>query len=475
LRPGPGAYPRRPDPPPAHRRPAGEGTMSPRGGSPDPVAEAAARMGRELCRTAVWDAERRMCNWVGRSDVEDPAGGLATATIALYAPLAGGSAGVALFLGELAARTGDAAAGATAAGALRRSVHHLRVRENPSQALSFFTGTLGVAFAGRRLAELGILEEDEVDVPWLLGRAEDALVAEHPLDWMGGDAGAIPALLWLAGRTGMETRCLTLARSCGDRLRREATWEDDRCGWDAARATGHSMQCPPLTGFSHGASGMALALLELHARTGDPELLRTARGALAYEDAWFSARGGNWADLRFPHSRDGDEVTGTLQGAWCHGAPGIGLARARAALLDPEQGNAHARMARIALDTTVELVRARRATPRADATLCHGMGGLSEILLIAAGLLDEPRYADEARATALALAERHGPAGDWPCGTTTGEPNPAFLIGVPGIGHHFLRVASPGTVEPVLLVRAGDGPAARKPGRRAGSRLARMG
>jgi lantibiotic modifying enzyme len=115
-------------------------------------------------------------------------------------------------------------------------------------------------------------------------------------------------------------------------------------------------------------------------------------------------------------------------------------------------------MARIALDSTVALVRARRDDPRADATLCHGLGGLSEILLISAELLDEPRYADEARETARVLAERHSAASDWPCGTTTGEPNPAFLIGVPGIGHHFLRVSRPDQVEPVLLVRA-DAPA----------------
>jgi lantibiotic modifying enzyme len=424
------------------------------------VAGAAERIGRELCRTAVWDTERRHCNWVGLADVEDPVtGGLSTALIALHAPLSGGSAGVALFLGELAAQTGDADARTTAAGALRRSVHHLRVRKCPAPAISFLTGTLGVAVAGRRLAELGVVGEDEVDVPWLLQLAEDALAAEHPLDLMGGNAGAIPALLRLAGCPGLEERCMALARACADEICQSAVWEGDTCGWDATRATGHAMQAPSLTGFSHGVAGMALALLELHARTGDPVLLRTARGALAYEDRWFSARFGNWLDLRLPHTREGDEPVGTMRGAWCHGAPGIGLARARAAQLDPERTEAHARMARIAMDKTVSLARTWLQTPGSDVTLCHGIGGLSEILLIGAGLLNEPRYADEARETARVLAERHSAAGDWPCGTSTGEPNPAFLTGVPGIGHHFLRVARPDEVEPVLLVRT-DAPAA---------------
>lgn len=427
--------------------------MSPRGRMADPLAGAAERIGRELCDTAFWDTDRRHCNWMGRADVEDPiSGGLSTAQIALYAPLSGGSAGVALFLGELAALTGGAAARETAAAALRRSVHHLRVRQNPGGSLSFFTGAVGVAFAGCRLAELGILDEEEVDVPWLLGLAEAAQAGEHPWDLMGGNAGAIPALLRLAARPGLETRCTALAAACADELCKAAVWEGGECGWNAARSTGHPMDAPPLTGFSHGASGMALALLELHARTGDEVLQRTGRGALAYEDRWFSASAGNWVDLRFSHERVGDEPVGTMQGAWCHGAPGIGLARARAAQLDPERTVEHVRMARIALDTTVDIVRARRDTPGADATLCHGLGGLSEILLIGAGLLDEPRYADEAQETARVLAERHSAAGDWPCGSSTGEPNPAFLIGTPGIGHHFLRVTSPGEVEPVLLL-----------------------
>ncbi len=37
---------------------------------------------------------------------------------------------------------------------------------------------------------------------------------------------------------------------------------------------------PPLTGLSHGAAGVALALYELFARTGDGTYLAAARGAI---------------------------------------------------------------------------------------------------------------------------------------------------------------------------------------------------
>ena len=97
------------------------------------------------------------------------------------------------------------------------------------------------------------------------------------------------------------------------------------------------MRCPPLTGLAHGGSGIALSLMELHAATGRPEMLDLAREAFAYEDRFYSAARGNWLDVRFPHSTDGEEPEGRFQVAWCHGAPGIAIARLRAAQIDTDR------------------------------------------------------------------------------------------------------------------------------------------
>ena len=83
--------------------------------------EAAVRIGRRLCDTAWWSEDGEQCNWLGRTDVEDPAqtpNAIATTAIGMH--LYAGSTGVALFLAELFGQTGDAEFRRTATGALRR-------------------------------------------------------------------------------------------------------------------------------------------------------------------------------------------------------------------------------------------------------------------------------------------------------------------------------------------------------------------
>src|SRR5262249_7884271 len=85
------------------------------------------------------------------------------------------------------------------------------------------------------------------------------------------------------------------------------------------------------SGFSHGAAGLALALLELHSITGRLDFRDAARRAFDYEETLFDPHRGNWADLRRPSG------TSRFELAWCNGAPGIALARLRAAVLDPDR------------------------------------------------------------------------------------------------------------------------------------------
>src|SRR6059058_2349836 len=74
---------------------------------------------RSIGREAVWHEDR--CSWVGAMPEEDAVRGIAMTYRALGADLYGGTAGVGLFLAELAHATGDAEARATALGALRHA------------------------------------------------------------------------------------------------------------------------------------------------------------------------------------------------------------------------------------------------------------------------------------------------------------------------------------------------------------------
>lgn len=416
------------------------------------LAEAAAGLGRALCDAAVWDAERTRCNWVGRRDgVDRDPGQPAVCAGALGPELYAGSAGIALFLAELHALRPDDRLLRTAAGALRRSVRYLASDPRAVSRLSLFGAHLGVAHAAARLLEVEPGAGLDGELAWLVEQMAQRAGDPLPVDVMAGAAGAVGALLRLSARPGLE-RCLDLALACAERLCDAAVWAtEDRCHWHAEAVT--AMGRPPAwTGFAHGGSGPALALLEVYARTGGERLLRTARAGLDWEDAFFSPSARNWVDTRFPCSAEDGEPAGTFQAAWCHGAPGIGIARARAAVLDPERRERHVKMARVAAGTTAAALQAQLRDPGADATLCHGAAGLSEALLLTGELLGDGSGHAPALQASAELIRQHGPRGDWPSGVNAGGPNPSLMIGWAGIGHHFLRAHAPDRVPPVLLI-----------------------
>ena len=85
---------------------------------------------------------------------------------------------------------------------------------------------------------------------------------------------------------------------------------------------------PALLGFSHGTAGFAAALARLHACTGLQRFQRGAAAALAYERGRFNAERGNWPDYRGVTTTPQKSEVQNVMTTWCHGAPGIALARA---------------------------------------------------------------------------------------------------------------------------------------------------
>lgn len=97
-------------------------------GSSPPSAYAllstAAGLGRRIVEEAVW--HRGRCGWVGADvDDEDPYGGYFGAIYRALGPdFYGGTSGIALFLAELWAATGEADVRRTALGAIRQALAH---------------------------------------------------------------------------------------------------------------------------------------------------------------------------------------------------------------------------------------------------------------------------------------------------------------------------------------------------------------
>jgi lantibiotic modifying enzyme len=201
----------------------------------------------------------------------------------------------------------------------------------------------------------------------------------------------------------------------------------------------------PLAGFAHGAAGAAWALLNLSAVTGQERFRSTALGAIAYERRLFSPEAGNWADLRPASAAAGatTEPEPSFMTAWCHGAPGIGLARLHSLRhLDDDEIR---REIGIALDTTVA------SGLGGSHCLCHGDLGNLELLL-QAGRGDWgaewKTVVDDAAASVLDDIERHG----YRCGSPSGVETPGLMTGLAGIGYGLLRVAQPESVPSVLVL-----------------------
>ena len=98
-----------------------------------------------------------------------------------------------------------------------------------------------------------------------------ATTVPHPLDLMSGNAGAIPVLLELARDSGL-AGYRDLATRLGQEIVGAAVRDELTCRWDPDLASGPRVSVAPLTGLSHGAAGIGLALYELYAATGRARL-----------------------------------------------------------------------------------------------------------------------------------------------------------------------------------------------------------
>lgn len=405
------------------------------------LLETASEIAAVLCREAFWSGDR--CTWVGRAPEESSPGSPPTVR-PLLGDLYGGNAGVGLFLAEFASITGDRRASETARAALQQaSVQADRIRSQ--DRLGLYSGVVGIGLAmfraGWRLQDDGLVTRGML----LVLETCAAATGDEPLDIIAGSGGAVQALLEIDSPAAVDL-ALKLAHS----LVAAGIRDGDVLTWSPARATPGESSSKALTGFAHGASGMALALLEVAARTGRADLQEAGEAALRYETRLFSITHQNWPDLRVFEPTAYADNQHAFSVAWCHGAPGIGLARLRALELFPQ--TQQWRMdALAAMRTTGERMIALTLEPGCDATPCHGLAGLLEILRVAAQPLGDPGLVDMTRQawkTMMSLCN----GTSWSSGLPSRGRNPSLMLGLAGVGHTLLRAARADVVSSILLI-----------------------
>jgi type 2 lantibiotic biosynthesis protein LanM len=373
--------------------------------------------------------------WIGLTLIDERRWFLVPLAMDLY----NGIPGVALFLAYLGAITQEDRYTALAKGALTTMREHVKRGRSFIRSIGGFNGWGGVIYT---LAHLGVLWNE----PVLLSEAEalvELLLApieldEH-LDIMGGAAGCIGSLLTLY-RCAPSDRTLAVAIQCGDHLIARAQPMEHGMGW-LPKFGGTK----PLTGFSHGVAGIAWALLELAAITGEERFRKAALEALAYERSLFRPEVGNWPDLRdFATTLQADNNNHhTCMTAWCHGAPGIGLARLRCLQ--------HLDDAEIRSEINAALKTTLIHGFGGNHSLCHGDLGNLELLLQASEILDDPQWRHQVNRLASIILEsinQHG----WLCGIPLGVESPGLMTGLAGIGYELLRLAEPTRVPSVLVL-----------------------
>ena len=395
---------------------------------------AAVGIAEDLAASAVWSGDA-----AGFHGAAPPAElGLAVVHRSFGGDVYEGSAGVARFLALAAARTGSDDLAAVARGAATHALARV-------SGFSLFSGGAGAGLVAMEVAAL--IDEPELAARGaeLLGSAVAMAEADPaPLDdLIAGRAGVLLGLV-AAAEAGVPGEWLARSRELAGRLIAAGEAPDvapDGLAWRLHPGG------PRLCGLGHGASGPALAFEALARADDNPRWASAAAAARRYERAWYSAAAGSWADLReglpsYPHM-------------WCHGSIGVAAERLAAvsggtsdqmAAADLAGGLAGARSAASGL---VDLPTGPGGGHMINGSLCHGLGGMSDLFVdashVEAGRRDA--WLGLARRCTAQMRRDSRRAEGWRTGVyPSGERTPGLMLGLAGIGWALMRVALPDEV-----------------------------
>ena len=415
----------------------------------------AEEIGARLCADAIWSGD--LCHWVGDAMTHTQSGWKVTRRM-VGPELYSGASGIALFLACLFRCSPQQEFRKTAEGALHYALSHLD-RLNSSGNFGFYSGFTGLAYV---LAEAAAifrspqLAEESRAILRELERQAGRQAALRRWDITSGSAGVIPVLLKLHGVLGDEF-LLESALRHGELLLQIANRGDEGWSWPATENPSHQN----LTGFSHGTSGVAWSLLELHNKAlhikalhekakdhvTEDRFLNAALEAFRYERHCYSPESENWPDFRYTPEIGSPAYVA----AWCHGAAGIGLSRVRAYQLLGDQDCRSE--AEIAVRTTTGILTTALSNNQGNYSLCHGHCGNAELLLYAGDVLGDESSINFVHQMARdAIQKFCVEKNPWPCGVQNGGETPDLLLGLAGIGHFYLRLYDRRKVPSVLLV-----------------------
>jgi rhamnogalacturonyl hydrolase YesR len=324
-------------------------------------------------------------------------------------------------------------------------------RDNPSGFFALITGKMSLPLTLIYASEITGRQEYLKKAVQIALKAEVFLEQEQIIDdLINGISGTLLGLLHVYQKTG-DNRLLPLINKFTQRLIDRAWWEKDGLYWDR-----NGQQIGGLCGFSHGVSGIGFVFMELSRMTGNKAFNDIARLAFKYEEQFFDAEKNNWVDLRngvytpedAARHRAAFEANNKIffsspnqMNAWCHGAAGIGLARARAVeLLEEESYQTDLENALRKCD-----LPPKNHSPEGSFTMCHGVLGNAEVFLEAFRVTKDVKFHEKAISAALRAIELKKEGNYYVSGYTDaqGKEDISLFMGNAGIGYFMLRCLDP--------------------------------
>jgi type 2 lantibiotic biosynthesis protein LanM len=367
-------------------------------------------------------------DWLGDSEVAQ--------LVPLGPDLYNGISGIAVFLAATSTVTGQSSSKELALEAMTRLRKNLKSRN--AARIARVLGIGGAFGLGSIVYALTVMSKflcnDELLADAHLAAelfSDDLIAADKQLDVLGGSAGAILSLLRIY-RDSRSAEVLKRAIKCGEHLLAQP--RAGILGYRSWIAQGADDR--PLNGMSHGAAGFAYALATLSEATGREDFASAAAECIAVENSHYNREQSNWPDFR------GGREPYPCQ--WCHGAPGIGLARigmSGRAIRARHLGTLDQKV--LAADIRNALAGAERGWPNHVDTMCCGTLGSIEFFCEAAATLGRDHLHERSARRMLAIIESATATGGYRFNAGESQFNPGLFRGLAGVGYTCLRQADP--------------------------------
>lgn len=343
-----------------------------------------------------------------------------------------GTLGIAVFMSALCRYTGNSKYQKVVVSLLENKLHkNDKEWGGATKNISFSAGVSGRIYALLKADSIKYADK-ALDLSTLI--TEKAIREDQKIDIIGGISGCLIVLTHLYRLTKSE-RVLEKIEFMAQVLLEKRT-VDHKTGLHIWKPETFKV---PLTGFSHGASGIAYALLKAFEVTKNGAYKKAFYETMDYEDRFFDRIEKNWADLR--------RETETYSNMWCHGAPGIGLGRVYAygVLKDPR----FLVDVQHAVDTVRSLPRGKQ-----DFYCCGNIGRLDFLLEAGNVLQDRELYGDVQQKIQeiIGISDERGKYGTYGLSEIEME-DPSLFRGLSGIGYVMLRSAHPHKIPSMGLLQ----------------------